>query len=351
MGLSTSDFVGNRTPQTMPSYFELKVKVTIVRAVVLFQQLFQRYILRKRRDADDAYPRRTGELRIPSSKYSSNQSKRVGTCWSDNQSRRTSSCSHQLSWWVILCSSTCHVELTHVTRTSLGSGWIFNSFGEDSDFCELLANKLNITVLDGDYAKAPEHPFPHAYTDVSDILAYVLSNPRKYDQSNITLGGFSAGGAIALGVSATDPIAAGKVKAFVGAYVPANLSVPVTEPPKGREGSTAIMLTPWLTEIFNICHVQPPHSRADPRISTLFADPSGFPRKVCLVNGEYDNLRPDAERLGEKMRGDGVDVHELMVKDVGHAWDKTCSPNTWEDERKNEAYRFILDFLRGVYEA
>lgn len=231
-----------------------------------------------------------------------------------------------------------------------GSGWILNHFGEDSDFCELLANKLNITVLDADYVKAPEYPFPHAYHDVSDVLAYVLSHSREYDVNNITMGGFSAGGAIAMGVSANDPIAANKVKAFVGTYVPVDLSETLKSPPKGPKGSTAIRLTNQLTDLFNDCHIRPPYSSIDPRISALYADPTHFPKKACFVNGELDNLRDGTERLAKRLREEGgVDVRELMVKDVGHAWDKTCSPGTWEDERKIEAYTFILDFLREVY--
>lgn len=53
----------------MSSYIVLKIRVSVVRAVVWFSGFYRRYILGKVRDADTALKRRTRELRISSSKY------------------------------------------------------------------------------------------------------------------------------------------------------------------------------------------------------------------------------------------------------------------------------------------
>lgn len=43
-----------------------------------------------------------------------------------------------------------------------GSGFTLPCLGGDVDFCKFLVQKLQITILDADYRKAPENPFPAA---------------------------------------------------------------------------------------------------------------------------------------------------------------------------------------------
>jgi acetyl esterase/lipase len=112
--------------------------------------------------------------------------------------------------------------------TSTGSGFVISMFGIDSDFCQLVSRRTGAIVLDCDYAKGkwlskksdrpiltrtfyqfasgPEHPFPAAPSDVEDIISYVIANKDGYfDTSRVTIGGFSAGGTLALTASASHP--------------------------------------------------------------------------------------------------------------------------------------------------
>lgn len=43
-----------------------------------------------------------------------------------------------------------------------GSGFVLPCLGGDVDFCTYMVQKLQITILDADYRKAPENPFPAA---------------------------------------------------------------------------------------------------------------------------------------------------------------------------------------------
>lgn len=53
---------------------------------------------------------------------------------------------------------------------------------------------------------APENPFPAAPDDVKDIIDYVVANAEGYfDTSRITIGGFSAGGTLALTAGVSQP--------------------------------------------------------------------------------------------------------------------------------------------------
>ena len=105
---------------------------------------------------------------------------------------------------------------------------MIDSMGGDGEFCGMVSKHTGAIVLDCDYVKgtsiatsypkcvlmfllyltypAPEHPFPAAYEDVCDVVAYVLVNENgRYDTSRLTIGGFSAGGTLSLVVGATMP--------------------------------------------------------------------------------------------------------------------------------------------------
>jgi acetyl esterase/lipase len=57
-----------------------------------------------------------------------------------------------------------------------------------------------LTILDC-YAKSPEWPCPADTEDARDVYQWVLQNPALFDKERITLGGFSAGATVALGLS------------------------------------------------------------------------------------------------------------------------------------------------------
>lgn len=97
-------------------------------------------------------------------------------------------------------------------------------FGTDSDFCRMVSDSTGAIVLDCDYAKggcstrqksiaalvdgvsAPESPFPAATDDVKDVIDHVVANAEGYfDTSRITIGGFSAGGTLALTAGVSQP--------------------------------------------------------------------------------------------------------------------------------------------------
>ncbi|KAF8315594.1 alpha/beta-hydrolase, partial [Clavulina sp. PMI_390] len=235
-----------------------------------------------------------------------------------------------------------------------GSGYVLPDLGNDSDFCELLASKLHITVLDCDYAKAPEHPFPHAYKQVIEVIYHVLGQPDLYHRNQITFGGFSAGAGLTLCAAANESLVQENIRAIVAVYPPGDLSNPPGLPPPGPPGSTAPVLSPFVIDVFNRAYGytrpgQPSTSLADPRISALRADWTHWRGKSLVITGEYDNLLEGGKATAEKMERDGVDVKYYMIQDVGHAWDKRCRIGTWEHDKKMQAYEYVLDFLKPIH--
>jgi len=312
----------------LSSWLALRVKVGLIRLLAVIVPWYYNVVLRIVLDWQIAEPKRSREYTIPSLKGDRRLKIRV---WDPPAPKN---------------------GLRPVHLNFHGSGFMVPSLGVDSDFCQLLASTLNITVLDCDYAKAPEHPFPAAYEDCAAIISSILSSsPSVYDLSNITIGGFSAGATLSLSVCGTSPIAQANIKAVVAMYPSVDHSIVAPSPGRGPPGSTGARLPPSLLTLFWTNYVPPSsgYEMTDPRISPAFVKPSDMPRKMCIIRAEHDNLRWEADAFVEKMKQGGVEVCGAVIKDVNHGWDKTAIRGSWEEERKKEAYALVLDFLNEVY--
>jgi acetyl esterase/lipase len=79
----------------------------------------------------------------------------------------------------------------------LWSGFVLRTFGSDDEYCRFIADKTDYNVIDVQYRLAPESPFPAAFNDAEDAVAWVRSLPEQFDISCVSLPGFSAGANIA----------------------------------------------------------------------------------------------------------------------------------------------------------
>lgn len=327
-----------------PRYLVLKFAATLVRTVHSLGKLWRRWKWGGYNAGwETSWGRWSKEYTIPSSISSRQIRIRV---WSPPSSSSTSE------------SGT----LRPVHINFHGSAHLIrDDYGNDSDFCEYLAKELDITVLDCDYAKGPEYPYPHGATDAHDILAHLVhSCSSLYDLSNLTVSGFSAGGGLALGLAASDDeLSKTYVKALVGVYPWVDVTQPRVPAVSGRPGSTAVLIQPLTFALAQAAYAQPPFRGEEAQLSpgllpdavlaVAFKGPRA--KRVCFVVGECDTITAQVERLAGRMKGLGVDLAYEQIKDVGHAWDKTNTATGWEAERKAQAYAFIADFLRGVYKS
>lgn len=172
-----------------------------------------------------------------------------------------------------------------------GSAFILPCLDCDAELCHHISNTLGCIVIDGDYAKAPEHPFPAGLEDVLDVINWVASQPDRFDVNRITVGGQSAGGALALSASAILPN--GVVKGAALFYPGTDFSrsgLPDDQrmyKPYIRGKTPGIGLGRTVRNFYKQCYVLPGADPRNPRMSPLFADPSAFPPVFLTVSHSH----------------------------------------------------------------
>ncbi|KAF2478234.1 alpha/beta-hydrolase [Lindgomyces ingoldianus] len=226
-----------------------------------------------------------------------------------------------------------------------GSGFIIPMLGSDMLFCSRMARDMGIIVIDADYRKAPETPFPAAIQDVEDTLIWIAAQPGRFDLSRIAVSGFSAGANLAL-------VAASAVKkTLLDLTVPVVIAIyPVTDftiaPDARAVPKPKSPLPPFMFRLFNDCYTPDVVSRKDPRVSPSKADTADFPPTVAILTCEGDTLMPEARDLANRLDDGKRKVVNLTLEDAHHGFDKGCKKGTHDWDLREEAYGLSVKTLR-----
>lgn len=229
-----------------------------------------------------------------------------------------------------------------------GSGFVIPAHGSDDIFCRLIAQKTKDTVLDIQYRLAPEHPFPAAPHDVEDAIKYVLAHPEEYDQSQLSLSGFSAGGNLALAVLSSTTLPQNIVHSVLAFYPPVDLSIEPSKKVQPDPSGKNVIPAP-VASIFNACYVGK-HDKKDPMVSPAFMDVARVPKNLLLITCAYDTLAFETETFAKRVeteKGEGTHLVWKRIEGVGHAWDKSCKAGSEGERRRDEAYNTAVDILNG----
>ncbi|CAE6440981.1 unnamed protein product [Rhizoctonia solani] len=235
-----------------------------------------------------------------------------------------------------------------------GSGFMLDSMhGTDADFCRMISDSTGAIVLDGGYAKGPEHPFPAAPNDIMDIIGYVLTNTEGYfDIDRIAIGGFSAGGALAITANASLP--KGTLKGVISIYpcVELSLKYAIENPPVMSKGNVNSFPSNFI-EMARDSYVPPGTDMQDPRLSPVHVPVSLIPEHILIIVCEEDALRDEAVEYGKKLKTEGVKVVLKEMKGIVHYWDKWAkiAEETPTGIAKRETYEAAVDMLNLVFKS
>lgn len=189
-----------------------------------------------------------------------------------------------------------------------GGAWMQGSPETHWDITARIASWNTQTVISVDYAKAPERPFPAAFTQVVAVIRWAHENAQALgiDPDHLAVGGDSAGGnlaaAAALELRGSDvPIAAQLL-----IYPAADFD---KSRPSYAENADGPLLQVKGMDAVNAMYVPETWRLAeDPRVAPLVAkDHSGLPPAFIAV-AQNDPLRDSGLAYAEALKKAGVPV-------------------------------------------
>ncbi|KAJ3104934.1 hypothetical protein HK100_003975, partial [Physocladia obscura] len=227
-----------------------------------------------------------------------------------------------------------------------GSGYIIPGLGKDAPFCAYIASSTSTIVLDCDYRKAPEYPFPAPFHDALDVIAYVQKHPEQFDLSSITLGGFSAGGSLALCASAA--LGPELIRGVAAIYPNPDISSACREPPsKEYDGGSDI--SPTIRQFFYNCAFVPSQSLADKRISAVKNPAERFLKHVFVACGEGDSLyQNNVEFVYYLIKERHKGVEFMSIERESHGFDQMAKTEA-SRERRDKLYERVKKILDAIY--
>lgn len=226
-----------------------------------------------------------------------------------------------------------------------GGGFVMDTIDLDDALCRTLAATSGSTVINVDYAVAPQRRFPHPPQQAYDIVRWIAAHGRQsgWDGARLTVGGQSAGGALAASVSRLAMERSGPLIALqVLHYAALDLSTPTAAK---RSTKAKPMLRPWRGQVFDAAYVPDAARRRDRLASPAgpadTADLTGMAPAV-IVAAEHDILRDEARRYADRLDAVGALVEYREVPGADHGYDVD------DDVRARESYLHIAALVRAA---
>ena len=196
-----------------------------------------------------------------------------------------------------------------------GGGWIRGDLDTHDDVCRYLCHRAGCLVASVDYRLAPEHRFPAALEDCDAATRWVAENAARLgaDPARLAIGGDSAGGNIACGVTLKARDRGGPAIAFQLLIYPATDLAGETESKRLYSSGYLLNSMPF----YVASYLGPEGDAAAPLASPLQAlDLSNLPPAFVMTAG-FDPLRDEGEAYARRLEAAGVAVdyrcHESMI--------------------------------------
>lgn len=190
-----------------------------------------------------------------------------------------------------------------------GGGFVLGDLDTHDGICRRLANRANCIVISVAYPLAPEHKFPAAPQACYAATQWIARHAAEFngDASRIALGGDSAGGNLTAVVAQMARNQGGPALIFqlmIYPDVDFRRQTPSAIAYEGKFGNLTREGQNWLKNHY----LNNKEEEENPLASPLLAvDLRGLPPALILT-AEYDTLRDEGERYGQRLKEAGVPV-------------------------------------------
>lgn len=226
-----------------------------------------------------------------------------------------------------------------------GGGWWLGSVDElvNDALCHHRAAAAQCIVVAVEYRLAPEHPFPAAYDDCRTGLAWAATHAEEFggDPTTVSVGGISAGATLAAAVALASRTDGRSLVGQILEVPPLDLTLHTMQDSGVPDdyGITVAEMT-WCSELY-LAGADP----RDPRASPLLATDLRGSAPAHLLAAEFDPLRLDAERYGERLREAGVSVRLTVHPGAVHG--SLALTGSWSGARVWQ--QEVVEALRSIH--
>lgn len=226
-----------------------------------------------------------------------------------------------------------------------GGGWVIGNMDGFEPTVRSLSNKAECVVIQVQYQKAPEHPFPTPFNDCYATLEWVVNNATdlNIDPTKIGVGGDSAGGNLAAAVAMKCRDTNLTKLAFQMLVYPCtgfdgNL-------PSAISNAEGYGLTSKVMRWYENQYAQKPEDfknpYAFPAVSNNFKDLA----PAIIVTAEYDPLADDGEEYAKKLQGAGCHVIFKEYEGAIHGFNALAGA---DPEIAREVQMFLAQEIRNL---
>ncbi|WP_282940196.1 alpha/beta hydrolase [Paenibacillus sp. RC67] len=188
-----------------------------------------------------------------------------------------------------------------------GGGFVFNRMGDYDPMCSKLASSTGYAVVSVDYHLAPEYKFPVPVDEALFAAQWVYKNAKSLgvNPDKMVVSGESVGANLAAVVAQQAP------KNGLPTISYQILLCPLTDWSGEYESKQTYGSGYFLTSaLLNYCadhYLNDAADKTNPLASPLLGDTNDVP-PALIVTAEYDPLRDEGERYGQKLAESGIQV-------------------------------------------
>jgi acetyl esterase len=245
----------------------------------------------------------------------------------------------------------CTLPVLPVLFNVHGGSWLFGDCESVDLQSQYLANRLGCLVVNINYLRVDEKPFPYQQMQVSDAVEYFMSRPETFhlDPDRAVLMGYSAGGHISAGAALLLRDRGIHLRHQVLCYPFLNFV--------GFDFNSFTGKTGLMAKGINAYGWSVPFAKMDKDtllLSPANADPEqlkGLAPAVIVTCGAGDPLKPQGEQYAEKLKAAGIPVAYKEYKEAIHGFLENNFPDTPESaETADEQRKLMIEAVEWIKE-
>lgn len=200
------------------------------------------------------------------------------------------------------------------------TAFVIDRLDASNDYCSLLANNLQMKIINIAHRLAPEHKFPRFLNDCVDSVKWIYQHATELniDRNKISIWGESSGGSIAATCAHVLRDERSNILKHQTLFYP--MVDLVTPYPSKSLYAYGYMLDKPFIEWLDARGFQPEQNRADPLASPLLSTNFSHLPPATIITAEFDPLRDEGEAYAQKLKQANIPIYEKRFDGMIHGF-------------------------------